>query len=154
MRRYYLRFAIAWIVGVGVGCTSAPVRYYTLTAPPERDGPATVATPAIDVRIAHATPQFKHTELMIRSDRRGMPCVRKLLTSDVKSIEARPPADPLQVPTISPEAGLSFQVIDDSSQSPVTSAAEFHTPAAAVSIGRRTTACVTLPEMFAKSNEM
>lgn len=67
MSRYCLRFAIAWIVGVGVGCTSAPVRYYTLTAPPERDGPATVTTPAIDVRIAHATPQFKHSELMIRS---------------------------------------------------------------------------------------
>jgi uncharacterized lipoprotein YmbA len=67
MSRYYLRFAVAWIVGVGVGCTSAPVRYYTLTPPPERNAPPTAATPAIDVRIVHATPQLNRTELMIRS---------------------------------------------------------------------------------------
>jgi uncharacterized lipoprotein YmbA len=67
MSRYYLRFAVAWILSLGVGCTSAPVRYYTLTAPAERNGPAATAAPAIDVRIVHASPQLNRSELMIRS---------------------------------------------------------------------------------------
>jgi uncharacterized lipoprotein YmbA len=67
MSRYYLHFAFAWIVGVGVGCTSAPVRYYTLTPSPEWNAPATATTLAIDVRIVHATQQLHRSELMIRS---------------------------------------------------------------------------------------
>jgi len=31
-----LRFALAWLVSIGVGCSSAPVRYYTLTRRPTR----------------------------------------------------------------------------------------------------------------------
>ena len=73
MSRCYSRFPVAWIVGcgwilsVGVGCTSAPVRYYTLTPPPGREAPAALTTPAIDVRIVHATPQLNRSELMVRS---------------------------------------------------------------------------------------
>jgi uncharacterized protein len=64
---YYLRFALAWLVGVGVGCTSAPVRYYTLTPPPDRALPASETTLAIDVRVVHTPPQLNRSELMVRT---------------------------------------------------------------------------------------
>jgi uncharacterized lipoprotein YmbA len=63
---YYLRFALAWLVSVGVGCTSAPVRYYTLTPPPDKTLPASEATLAIDVRVVHTPPQLNRSELMVR----------------------------------------------------------------------------------------
>jgi uncharacterized protein len=62
-----LRFALVWIVSLGVGCTSAPVRYYTLTAPPEKTLPASERGIAIDVRVVHAPPQLSRSELMVRS---------------------------------------------------------------------------------------
>jgi uncharacterized protein len=64
---FCLRFALAWLVGLGVGCTSAPVRYYTLTAPPDKTWPASETTPAIDVRVVHAPPQLNRSELMVRT---------------------------------------------------------------------------------------
>jgi uncharacterized lipoprotein YmbA len=64
---YYLRFALAWLVSVGVGCTSAPVRYYTLTPPPDRTLPASEATLAIDVRVVHTPQQLNRSELMVRT---------------------------------------------------------------------------------------
>jgi uncharacterized lipoprotein YmbA len=64
---FYLRFALAWLVTVGVGCTSAPVRYYTLTPPPEKTLPASETTLAIDVRLVHTPPQLNRSELMIRT---------------------------------------------------------------------------------------
>ena len=67
MNRYYLRFALAWLVSVGVGCTSAPVRYYTLTPPPDKTLPASETTLAIDVRVVHTPPQLNRTELMVRT---------------------------------------------------------------------------------------
>ncbi len=67
MNRYYLRFALAWLVSVGVGCTSAPVRYYTLTPPPDKTLPASETTLSIDVRIIHTPPQLNRSELMIRT---------------------------------------------------------------------------------------
>jgi uncharacterized protein len=63
----YLRFALAWLVSVGVGCTSAPVRYYTLTPPPARTSPAPATTFAIDVRVLHPRPQLNRYELMVRT---------------------------------------------------------------------------------------
>jgi len=63
----YLRFALAWLVSVGVGCTSAPVRYYTLTPPPDRTLPASETTLAIDVRVVHTPPQLNRAELMVRT---------------------------------------------------------------------------------------
>ncbi|MEA3160602.1 MAG: hypothetical protein QOD95_2150, partial [Gammaproteobacteria bacterium] len=39
-----LRFALAWLVSIGVGCSSAPVRYYTLTPPPDKTLPASETT--------------------------------------------------------------------------------------------------------------
>ena len=48
-----------------VGCTSAPVRYYTLTAPPDKTCHLRVY-PAIDVRV-HIPPQLKRSELMVRT---------------------------------------------------------------------------------------
>jgi uncharacterized protein len=63
----YLRFAVAWLVSVGVGCTSAPVRYYTLTPPPEKTLPATETTLTIDVRVVHIPPQLNRAELMVRT---------------------------------------------------------------------------------------
>jgi hypothetical protein len=64
---YYLRFVLAWLVSVGVGCTSAPVRYYTLTPSPDRTSTASETTLPIDVRIVHAPPQLNRSELMVRT---------------------------------------------------------------------------------------
>jgi len=64
---YYLRFALAWLVSIGVGCTSAPVRYYTLTPPPAKILPASETTLAIDVRVVHTPPQLNRSELMVRT---------------------------------------------------------------------------------------
>jgi uncharacterized protein len=62
----YLRFALAWLMCVG-GCSSAPVRYYTLTAPPYGALPASETTLAIDVRMVHTPPQLNRSELMVRT---------------------------------------------------------------------------------------
>ena len=67
MNGLYLRFAVAWLVSVGFGCTSAPVRYYTLTPPPDKTLPASETTLAIDVRVVHTPPQLNRAELMVRT---------------------------------------------------------------------------------------
>jgi uncharacterized lipoprotein YmbA len=54
-------------VSVGVGCTSAPVRYYTLTPPPDKTLPASETTLVIDVRVVHTPPQLNRLELMVRA---------------------------------------------------------------------------------------
>jgi uncharacterized protein len=64
---HYLRFALAWLVSVGVGCTSAPVRYYTLTPPPDKTLPASEISFPIDVRVVHTPPQLNRSELMLRT---------------------------------------------------------------------------------------
>jgi len=64
---YYLRFALACFVSVGVGCTSAPVRYYTLTSPSDKTRPASETTLAIDVRVVHIPPQLHRSGLMVRT---------------------------------------------------------------------------------------
>jgi uncharacterized protein len=63
----YVRFAVAWLVVVGAGCTSAPVRYYTLTPPPAKTWPASETTLAIDVRVVHIPPQLNRAELTVRT---------------------------------------------------------------------------------------
>ena len=67
MSGYYLRFALACFVSVGVGCTSAPVRYYTLTSPSGKTRPASETTLAIDVRVVHIPPQLNRSGLMVRT---------------------------------------------------------------------------------------
>ena len=67
MNAYYLRFALAWLVSVGVGCTSATVRYYTLTPPSDKTLPALETTLPIDVRVVHTPPQLTRSELMVRT---------------------------------------------------------------------------------------
>ena len=67
MNAYYVRFALAWLVTVGVGCTSAPVHYYTLTPPPDKTVPAAQTTLAIDVRVIHTPPQLNRSGLMVRT---------------------------------------------------------------------------------------
>jgi uncharacterized protein len=64
---YWLRVALAWLVCAGAGCTSAPVRYYTLTPPPDKTLPASETTFAIDVRVVHTPPQLNRAELMVRT---------------------------------------------------------------------------------------
>jgi uncharacterized lipoprotein YmbA len=54
-------------VSVCVGCTSAPVRYYTLTPPPDKTLPASKISLAIDVRVVHTPPQLNRSELMVRT---------------------------------------------------------------------------------------
>jgi len=67
MNGYCLRFTLAWLLSVVVGCTSAPVRYYTLAAPPDRTLPASETTLSIDVRVVHTPPQLNRSELMVRT---------------------------------------------------------------------------------------
>jgi uncharacterized protein len=67
MKGYCPRFALAWLLSVVVGCTSAPVRYYTLAAPPDRNLPASETTLSIDVRVVHTPPQLNRSELMVRT---------------------------------------------------------------------------------------
>jgi uncharacterized lipoprotein YmbA len=67
VKGYHLRFAVVWLMCVGVGCTSAPVRYYTLTPPPDKALPASQTTLAIDVRVVHTPPQLNRVELMVRT---------------------------------------------------------------------------------------
>jgi hypothetical protein len=55
------------LVSVGVGCTSAPVRYYTLTPTPDKTLPVSQMAFAIDVRVVHSPPQLEHSELMVRN---------------------------------------------------------------------------------------
>ena len=62
-----LRFTVAWLVSIGVGCTSAPVRYYTLTPPPAKTWPASEPPFAIDVRVVHTPPQLSRSELTVRT---------------------------------------------------------------------------------------
>jgi uncharacterized protein len=64
---FYLRIAVAWLAIAGVGCTSAPVRYYTLTATPDKTGSASEAGLAIDVRVVRVPPQLNRSELMVRT---------------------------------------------------------------------------------------
>jgi uncharacterized protein len=64
---YCLRLALAWLVCMGVGCTSAPIRYYTLIPPPDKPLRAAEATLAIDVRVVHIPPELKRPELVVRS---------------------------------------------------------------------------------------
>jgi uncharacterized protein len=64
---HHLRFVVAWLLSVGVGCTSAPVRYYTLTPTPDKTLPASETTLPIDVRVVHAPPQLNRAELMVRT---------------------------------------------------------------------------------------
>jgi uncharacterized lipoprotein YmbA len=63
----YKWFAVAWLVSVGVGCTSAPVRYYTLIPAPDIALPASKTSLAIDVRVIHTPPQLNRSELMVRT---------------------------------------------------------------------------------------
>jgi uncharacterized protein len=61
------RFALAWLVSVCVGCTSAPVRYYTLTPPTYKALPAPETILAIEVRVVHLPPQLNRSALMVRT---------------------------------------------------------------------------------------
>jgi uncharacterized lipoprotein YmbA len=63
----HLQFALACLVSVGAGCTSAPVRYYTLSPPPDETLPASNTTLPVDVRVVHTPPQLNRAELMVRA---------------------------------------------------------------------------------------
>jgi uncharacterized lipoprotein YmbA len=67
MNRFYLPLTLAWLVSVCVGCTSAPVRYYTLTPTAGETLPASQAPLTIDVRVVHTPPQLNRSELMVRT---------------------------------------------------------------------------------------
>ena len=67
MSGHFLRFALAWLVSICVGCTSAPVRYYTLTPSRDQTFPPSETTLAIDVRMVHTPPQLNRAGLMVRT---------------------------------------------------------------------------------------
>jgi uncharacterized protein len=61
------RFAVAWLVSVGVGCASAPIRYYTLIQMPDKTMPVLGPPFAIEVRVLHFPPHLNRPELMVRT---------------------------------------------------------------------------------------
>jgi uncharacterized protein len=67
VNRWSTRFAVVWLVSAGVGCASAPVRYYTLTPMPDQTLPASETPFAIDVRVVHIAPHLNRSELMVRT---------------------------------------------------------------------------------------
>ncbi len=67
MNGFRPRIAVALLVSAGVGCTSAPVRYYTLTPTPDKTLPASQTTLPIEVRVLHIPPQLNRAELMVRA---------------------------------------------------------------------------------------
>ena len=67
MNAFCRRVALAWLVSVGAGCTSAPIHYYTLIPPPREPARAPQADLAIEVRIVHIPPQLNRSELMVRT---------------------------------------------------------------------------------------
>jgi uncharacterized protein len=65
--RFHLPLTLAWLASVCVGCTSAPVRYYTLTPAADETWRAPQTTLAIDVRVVHTPPQLNRSQLMVRT---------------------------------------------------------------------------------------
>jgi len=63
----YSRLVVALLVSAGVGCTAAPIRYYTLTPTPDKTMPASETRLPIDVRVGHIPPQLNRVELMVRT---------------------------------------------------------------------------------------
>jgi uncharacterized lipoprotein YmbA len=61
------RFAVAFLASAAAGCTSAPVRYYTLTPAAEESAPSSQTIPAVEVRVIHTPPQLNRAELMVRT---------------------------------------------------------------------------------------
>jgi uncharacterized lipoprotein YmbA len=50
-----------------MGCTSAPMRYYTLTPPPDRAEAAGDTGWIVEVRVTHIPQPLQHSELMVRT---------------------------------------------------------------------------------------
>ena len=67
MNYFYVRLSLAWLMCAGVGCTSAPVRYYTLAPTPDKTFQGLQSGFVIDVRVVHTPPQLTHSELMLRT---------------------------------------------------------------------------------------
>jgi hypothetical protein len=59
--------ALACLISVGGGCTSAPVRYYTLAPPPGETSGHPNMSFAIDVRVVHIPAQLNRAGLMVRT---------------------------------------------------------------------------------------
>jgi uncharacterized lipoprotein YmbA len=64
---HFRRVSIACLMSVGVGCSSAPIRYYTLTPPLAKTSPPSEKSLAIDVRVVHIPPQLNRAGLMLRT---------------------------------------------------------------------------------------
>jgi uncharacterized lipoprotein YmbA len=65
----YRWLAIASLLGAGMGCTSAPIRYYTLTPPADRAVSAGDAGWVVEVRVTHIPQPLQHSELVVRTTR-------------------------------------------------------------------------------------
>ena len=63
----YRWLATASLLSVGMGCTSAPIRYYTLTPPADRAASVGNTGMAVEVRVTHIPQQLQHSELMVRT---------------------------------------------------------------------------------------
>jgi len=62
----YRWLATASLLSVGIGCTSAPIRYYTLTPPADRAAAGDTGL-VVEVRVTHIPQQLQHADLMVRT---------------------------------------------------------------------------------------
>jgi uncharacterized protein len=64
----WYRCALVWLISGCAACTSAPIRFYTLSAPEAANAsPAARTTIAIDVRSVRIPARLNRSQLMIRS---------------------------------------------------------------------------------------
>jgi uncharacterized protein len=67
VNRLHLPLILACLATVCGACTSAPVRYYTLTPTADETSPASQTTLTIDVRAVRTPAQLNRSELMVRT---------------------------------------------------------------------------------------
>jgi uncharacterized protein len=67
MNSPYRWVAVVWLMSMGVGWSSTPIRYYTLTPPLDKGLPAPETSLAIDMRAVHIPQQLNRAELLVRN---------------------------------------------------------------------------------------
>jgi uncharacterized protein len=64
---WWVRLPLLWLVSLGAACTSAPIRYYTLTPPTDETPRGSPATAAIDFRMVQIPPELDRADLLVRA---------------------------------------------------------------------------------------
>lgn len=67
MNAWCIRLPAALLFSMCAACSSAPIRYYTLSPPADRARRASEAAPAIDIRAVDIPPELNRADLVARS---------------------------------------------------------------------------------------